>query len=258
MRYDYSLDRPRPVLGVHLDDAFCENWLASLRSYAAELTFGEDTPNRGDRFYTKNPCFAGIDAVLLAAILRKYHPQNIIEVGSGFTTALMLDVNEKFLGGDVNFTCIDLDCQRLKTLMKAGDSVSIMEKEVQNVPLSVFDQLQNGDVLFVDGSHICGPDTDVNFIVFEVLPRLSPGVMIHFHDIFWPFEYPKNWVKNKWDFNEAYILRAFLSYNESFRILCSSSYAHLYHKATLCKTLGIDEQFEFNYDVIASLWLETI
>jgi hypothetical protein len=62
--------------------------------------------------------------------------------------------------------------------------------------------------------------------VFEILPMLAPGVLIHFHDIFWPFEYPPAWIEEGRAWNEAYVLRAFLQYNSEFEILLFADYLH--------------------------------
>jgi hypothetical protein len=90
---------------------------------------------------------------------------------------------------------------------------------LQDVPLSTFQLLDSGDVLFVDSTHVAKLGSDVNRILFEILPALASGVVVHFHDVFYPFEYPKNWVREGRGWNETYVLRAFLEYNEAFEIL---------------------------------------
>ena len=97
---------------------------------------------------------------------------------------------------------------------------------VQNVPLAAFEELGDNDILFIDSSHVCKAGSDVNFLVFNVLPALAPGVVVHFHDIGWPFEYPLQWIADGRAWNEAYLLRAFLQYNRSFEILVFNSYAY--------------------------------
>ena len=87
------------------------------------------------------------------------------------------------------------------------------------------------DILFIDSTHVSKLGSDVNRIFFEILPTLQPGVLIHFHDIFWPFEYPSDWVKKGFAWNEAYILRAFLEFNDSFEIIFFASFLHTHHHA---------------------------
>ena len=90
---------------------------------------------------------------------------------------------------------------------------------VQDVDLAVFEALGPGDILFIDSSHVAKVGSDVNHLVFEILPRLSPGVYVHFHDMFYPFEYPEDWILGEGRYwNEDYLLRAFLQFNGSYAI----------------------------------------
>jgi len=106
----------------------------------------------------------------------------------------------------------------------------IIGDTVQSVPLDTFKKLQAGDILFVDSTHVSKTGSDVNHILFEILPVLNPGVIIHFHDIFYPFEYPKEWVLRGYNWNEDYILRAFLMYNNAYEIKLFPDYLHRHHK----------------------------
>src|SRR5205814_62343 len=96
--------------------------------------------------------------------------------------------------------------------------------------LETFEKLNSGDILFVDSTHVVKTGNDVNYILFEIIPRLKSGVLIHFHDIFYPFEYPKDWVFMGRNWNEDYFLKAFLMYNNEFEIILFSDYLHKHHK----------------------------
>ena len=178
-----------------------------------------ETPDH--RFHLAQANFCWSDAIFLQAMLRHHRPRQVIEVGSGFSSALMLDTNDLFLDRQTRFTFIEpypvLLQQRLRDSDRA--SVTVHALPVQEVPLAVFESLAAGDFLFIDSSHISKTGSDVNFLFFEVLPRLQPGVIIHVHDIFWPFDYPADWLKLGRSFNEAYALRAFLQFNPAFEIL---------------------------------------
>lgn len=119
----------------------------------------------------------------------------------------------------------------LKKLIKnkATDDYKIINKKVQEVSIDVFKELKEGDFLFIDSSHVSKTGSDVNYELFEILPSLNSGVIIHIHDIFYPFEYPKEWVLEGRNWNENYLLRAFLSYNKDFEILFFSQYLHKYY-----------------------------
>src|SRR3989338_1947655 len=98
-------------------------------------------------------------------------------------------------------------------------------KKMIEIGLDIFKQLEKGDILFVDSTHVSKTGSDVNYIIHQILPHLNPGVFIHFHDIFWPFEYPEGWiVDNGWYWNEAYMLRSFLQYNINFQVASFSTY----------------------------------
>lgn len=73
--------------------------------------------------------------------------------------------------------------------------------------------------MFVDSTHVSKTGSDVNYLFFEIIPRLNPGVIIHLHDIFYPFEYPHKWLKQGMVWNELFLLRSFLQYNDNYEIL---------------------------------------
>ena len=98
---------------------------------------------------------------------------------------------------------------------------------------SVLDSLDENDFLFVDSSHVLKVGSDVGYIIFQILPRLKKGVIVHFHDVPWPFEYPKEWLGRGIIWNEAYFLRSFLQYNRAFPILYFNAYIHQFHREVL-------------------------
>jgi predicted O-methyltransferase YrrM len=170
-------------------------------------------------------------------MLRLERPQRVVEVGSGYSSALMLDVAERFLPHAPVFTFIDPYAERLRGLLHRGDQskVEVLEQPAQAAPRELFESLNPGDVLFVDSSHVAKMASDVNYLVFEVLPALRPGVLCHFHDVLYPFEYPADWAL-RWKgfaWNEAYLLRAFLSFNREFEIVAFNSYLEQCHRERL-------------------------
>jgi len=167
--------------------------------------------------------------------MRHFEPKKIIEVGSGYSSAAMLDVDELLFNNQIEFIFIEPFPDRFRALLSDEDikQVALLEKPVQQVDKSIFEKLGKGDILFIDSSHVSKIGSDVNMIIHHILPRMNSGVMIHFHDIFWPFEYPKKWLKAGRAWNEAYILRAFLQYNSSFEILFFNSYLEQHHRKLL-------------------------
>lgn len=174
--------------------------------------------NKDYRYFYTDQWFGKGSADALFYMIRILQPKKIIEVGSGFSTAVMLDANEYFFNNSIEIVSIEPRANRLKSILKSTDNIEIYEKEVQEMPISLFLTLKENDILFIDSSHVSRIDSDVNFLFFEVLPRLKKGVYIHFHDIFYPFVYPKEWVYEGRAYNEMYILRAFLMNNDKYEI----------------------------------------
>ncbi len=171
-----------------------------------------------DRWIENNSWFDLPAANLLYYMMRKNHPKRIIEIGSGYSTAAMLDISDYCLDGSVEVYSIEPYPSRLNSLIRDGDRVNVIKDVMQNVPLSYFEKLEENDFLFVDSSHVIKHGGDVNRIFFEVLPVIAQGVHVHIHDVFFPFRYPLHWVRQGRPYGEMYLLRAFLMYNKDYSI----------------------------------------
>lgn len=211
--------------GVQLNSDAQRRLLTELAAYAASFPWGEQ-PTPGLRFWLKNGLFEHGDAAVLFAMIRHWAPRRIIEVGSGFSSALMLDANERFCYPPMELWFIEPYPERLEKLLSPRDRATtrLLTTPVQSVPVAEFDALGPNDILFIDSSHVSKIGSDVNFLLFTVLPRLRRGVLVHFHDIFYPFEYPLAWAREGRAWNELYLLRAFLQYNAAFEIVFFNSY----------------------------------
>jgi predicted O-methyltransferase YrrM len=208
-----------PFGAIDLNEA---EQLARLRRYATyypDQPFPE-TPTAGRRYHLHNPSYPAFDGIMLYGMLREARPRRIIEVGSGFSSAAMLDLNDFVFDRSIEFTFIDPDMERLKKLLNEDDQArtNLIERRVQDVPLATFAALGENDVLFIDSSHVSKIGSDVNWLFFNVLPVLAPGVLIHFHDIVGNLEYPRQWLDEGRAWNEQYLLRAFLMNNKAYRI----------------------------------------
>lgn len=199
--------------------------------------FYEEIPFKSEkqvnvRYYFENEYYSYTDGIILYSMINYFEPKRIIEIGSGFSSAVMLDTNQLFFNNQINLTFIDPYPGRLYSLMTETDKEQtiVIESDVQLISLDIFRKLKAGDILFVDSTHVTKTGSDVNYILFEILPILESGVLIHFHDVFYPFEYPKEWVFKGFNWNEDYILKAFLMYNDKFEIKLFSEYLHKHHK----------------------------
>lgn len=222
---------PRDIIGIELHEAEQLTLLGELARFYKEMPF-QSHKVEGLRYYFENPAYLYSDAIILHCMIRHLKPKRIIEVGSGFSSCVTLDTNELYFNGSIVTTFIEPYPRLLMSLVKEEDKgrIKLLPCRLQDVNVSEFEALQANDILFIDSTHVSKIDSDVNRIVFEILPRLSPGVHIHFHDIFYPFEYPKEWVYEGKSWNEAYLLRAFLQYNTAFRVVLMNTFMERYHE----------------------------
>jgi predicted O-methyltransferase YrrM len=191
-----------------------------LVRYVPEVPF-PDQPDEQWRYYFHNDFFADADGLFLHLLLRHLRPSRVVEVGSGFSSACLLDTAEHFLGSKVDFTFIEPYDERLRSLLRPDDlpRVEILNQGVEDVELSVYEGLAADDLLLIDSTHTVKAGGDVNWLFFEVLPTLAPGVVVHVHDVLPGFEYPWEWLEQGRAWSEAYLLRAFLQYNDTFEVL---------------------------------------
>lgn len=199
--------------------------LQDYLQYYAELPFPE-TRQVGFRYYYGQGWYEYADAIFLYCHLRATQPKRIIEVGSGFSSAVILDTVEHFFPNKPEMVFIEPNPERLLELLKPQDqqAVRLIQSQVQDVPFSVFESLQANDLLFIDSSHVLKAGSDLYFLLFEVIPRLNKGVIVHFHDVFYPFDYKPEWLNMGKHWNEAYVLHAFLAYNSEWRIRFFNSF----------------------------------
>jgi predicted O-methyltransferase YrrM len=212
---------PESLPGIDIDnDSMMRLW-NDLLPYLNQIPFPE-VKSDDYRYFFKNPAFSYGDGSILYAMLRHFKPKRYVEIGSGFSSGCAVDTNALYFDDKISMSFIEPYPQLLKQVLgESGTAnVKIHSVNVQQADLEIFKQLESGDVLFIDSTHVLKTGSDVCYELFEVLPILKPGVIIHFHDIFWPFEYGKKWVlvENR-SWNEIYALRAFLMNNDNYKIL---------------------------------------
>ena len=214
--------------------------LEQMKAYYPELPFTATRTDR-HRYCFDNDFYSYGDGIVLYSMIRHARPRQIIEIGSGFSSCVMLDTSDLFFDSSIRCTFVEPYPERLHSLLRPGDleRSTLIEKPVQRVPLTVFDDLSSGDILFIDSTHVSKTGSDVNHILFKILPRLARGVYIHIHDIFYPFEYPREWVYEGRAWNENYVVRAFLQFNTSFEIIFFASYLARFHPDQLYGSLPL-------------------
>ncbi len=214
-----------PAINLHTDQQLA--LLDEFASYYKELPFGAQ-PEPGFRYYFENQNYSYSDAIFLYAMIRHLRPSRITEVGSGFSSALSMDTNDRFFEGEIALTFIEPEPELLYSLMKPEDRNThrVLPMRLQDCDPEEFSVLGRNDILFIDSTHVSKIGSDVNYLTFEILPRLHAGVHVHIHDVYYPFEYPR-WCTLQGKFwNESYLLRAFLEYNAAFQIVIHNHYLH--------------------------------
>jgi hypothetical protein len=212
--------------GIHLNEKKQQELLREYSQFYKDLPF-PDEQGPDCRYYYVNDWYSYADAIFLYSFLRKHQPKRIIEVGSGFTSAVMLDTVDRYFSQPPKITFVEPYPDRLNSLLRKGDEdrVHILTKKIQAVPAELFTSLEPGDLLLVDSTHVVKYGSDVLRLMFDVLPLLPAGIFVHFHDIFYPFEYPSEWLQRGMYWNESYFLRAFLAYNNEWEVYFFSNYA---------------------------------
>lgn len=248
----------KDIPSIDLNEKLQLELISKFFDFYGEIPFLEKC-QKNSRYYFDNGYFSYGDGVILYSFLRYFKPRRIIEVGSGFSSAEMLDINDRFFSKTIQFTFIEPYQDRLLNLVSAEDKKyhRFITNSVQDVSVDTFLDLSENDILFIDSSHVVKSGSDVMYIVSNILPLLKKGVIIHFHDIIWPFEYPEIWFEAGRAFNEAYFLKTFLQYNQTFEIMYFSSFMEMHHTELLRKNMPLILKVPSEKVVIGntSLWI---
>ncbi len=249
-RVDRVFDPAAPLPGIDLRLDAQTALLRRLAAHYRDLPF-DDRPTDGLRYGYDNASFSYADAIQRACMMRELRPHRLIEVGCGHSSALTLDVNERLCDGAIACTFIEPHPELLRSLLKPGDAIDLIARPVQDVDPALFASLGDGDFLLIDSTHVSKAGSDVNHHVFTILPALAPGVIVFFHDVFHPFEYPPGWFfdENR-SWNELYLLRAFLAHNPTYEILLFTGALEHHHPGMVAALMPLAAK-----NLGGSLWL---
>lgn len=212
---------PRPLPGVDLR-------LASGLALVGELAtaFGPELAaiprhRTGDqRAWFENGTYADFDAATLYAMLRRLKPRRYVEVGCGFSTRFSTLALERNAMEGAACEAHFIEPYPSPNLLEQTLPGPLLRQSIQSVSPKLFASLQAGDVLFIDTSHVLRTQNDVEFELLRVLPGLAPGVWIHIHDIFTPYDYPEEWIFGapRAGNNEQYAVECLLSGGGRFQV----------------------------------------
>lgn len=255
-------NRPSALAGIERDVEQMKGELLILLSrYLGE--FSAFPPYEQLQKEGFGPGYTSLDALTLYMMIRHFKPKRYIEVGSGLSTYYCSLAGKKNAseGFPLDIICIEpYPCQKLYTV--AG--IKVISKEVQDVEISLFQQLRENDVLFIDSTHIVRIDGDVPFLYLEVLPLLNVGVVIHIHDVPFPYNFPYPpelfIFGNTWPmfWNEAMILQAFLCFNDKFKVEMSTPLIRYTDEAFLKANIPIYQSINQNPNTFSSIWLKRV
>jgi len=233
--------------------------LSDLRQFQAEFSQLARQNNPFDIGLVADAgAFGPVDADVLYALIRHVRPTRVVEIGSGLSTwiaASALEANRRDGGPSATLTAIEP--YPLPPLERGFPGlIRLIREKLQDVDERLFLELQPGDILFIDSSHVHKLGSDVQRIFSRILPAIGPGVYVHFHDIFLPSEYPETWVKKRRLFwNEQHFLESFLAFNHKFRVVWGSSFLHLTEPALLAHAFPLYDP-QVNWP--ASLWVQRL
>jgi predicted O-methyltransferase YrrM len=233
-RFDgYDDQNPRDLPGVDLNEKEQLEFLSKL-VYASEL----DLPVTGYgtshfHFGPENDQFRQGDAEVLYQVLRAVKPKRLLEIGSGWSSKIAVQALKQNVRD--GFQCRHICIEPFEDRGLANMGVELVRAKVEDMELTLFEGLESGDILFIDSTHIIRPHGDVLTEYLRILPRLKPGVIVHVHDIFTPYNYPAKWIvedNRLWD--EQYLVEVLLS-GDKFRILLANHWLSRNHFDKLAK-----------------------
>jgi len=254
--------RPSALKGVEYDLNQMKTALSDLLSrYLAE--FMDIPPYEQLQQVGFGPGYTAVDALTLYMMIRQLKPKRYVEVGSGLSAyyCSLAAARNASEGHPLAITCVEpYPFEKLHTI--AG--INVIAKPVQDVEVALFGQLRGRDVLFIDSSHILRIDGDVPFLYLEVLPTLDVGVFIHIHDVPFPYNVPyppQLWVfGQEWPmlWNEAMVVQAFLSFNNSFEVTMSTPLLRYFDEDFLRRSIPFYQSIDQNPNTFSSLWLKRV
>lgn len=224
-------------VGIDFREADQLKLLEKLKPLVEGIDYPQERPEHDETtYFYGNDQFPVLDAEFLYGALQHFRPKKVIEIGCGFSSLVTADVNRRLMNREINFTCVEPYPRQF--LIDGVDGISHLEvSKVEDLPLGFFHSLEENDILFIDSSHVSKVGSDVNYLFFEVIPRLKPGVIVHVHDIFLPDEYPENWViEQNRNWNEQYLLRSFLQFNSEWSVIWASHLMGTRHSSEVQKT----------------------
>ena len=214
------LNQRRNLPGIQLNEKSALEFLVKLKPYAREMAAFPLEKTPGTSFWLNNFGYGDFDAVTLYSIVRCLKPKRIIEVGCGFSSCVTSLACRKNLEEGHATEVLFIEPYPSETLKQFNLHGELLVKKIEEVPLSTFARLEAGDILFIDTTHILKTQSDCVYELLEIIPTLRPGVLIHVHDIYTPYDYPETLLLDQLrSFNEQYGLECLLSNSRDLEVV---------------------------------------
>ena len=237
LRHALSTDRNLPAVDLNVAEQL--SLLAQFR-FRDELSKFPLKPAKHLEFYYDNGSFEAGDAEYLYSLIRLVKPRRIIEIGCGHSTLMSRNAIRENEAENSGYSCDHVCIEPYEQPWLEELGIRIIRRRVEECEIDLFRSLESGDILFIDSSHVIRPQGDVVFEFLELLPSLKSGVFVHIHDIFTPRDYPREWVVDRIRlFNEQYLLEAFLSFNNQFRVMGALNFLRHHHPEALGEQLPV-------------------
>jgi hypothetical protein len=239
-------DEPSAMPGLTLDlDAQVAMLERDLGRYLAEFRPPRDPPGDEEGYHYDNPFYGPADAAVLYGMVRRHRPRRVLEIGAGFSTLVLAAAAARNAADGAPVEHRVVDPHPSPVLGRLGSRISVRAQEATDVPLREFASLGAGDVLFVDTTHTVRIAGDVVYLLLEAIPALAPGVIVHVHDVFRPYEYPRVLYDTfglAWQ--EHYLLQALLAFNDRFEVLCATHALYRERREALCALVPATDAVE--------------
>lgn len=236
-RFDVNVERlrmERNLPGLKWDEERFLELAGHLAIYVGELSHIPLERTVDSEFWFRNGAYGDGDATSLYGMIRHFKPRRIIEVGCGFSSRVIALACRKNREEGHAAECLHIEPYPPASLLVDNLPGPLLVKKIEDVPLQTFTDLQAGDFLFVDTSHVVKTQNDCCYEYLEIVPSLQPGVIVHVHDIFTPYDYPEEWIFERlFPFNEQYALECLLSNNSKLEILLPVFYIWKDHPSAL-------------------------
>ncbi len=249
---------PSTLPGIEMNDCEQRQLMRNVfAKYQPECHFSREPTPHAHEFFTRNEYFGYVSAVALHSMIRQFCPKRVIEVGAGHSSkviarAMCLNAPE---AAPAEFIAVD-PFPNHDILDGLPGLSQLITRKIQEIDLSLLTSLQANDILSIDSSHTIRLGGDVVFLYLEVLPRLKPGVFVHIHDVFLPYNYPEQWLQQRYFWNEQYLLQAYLVGNSRCRLMWGQKYAETQFPEEYARAFGGRIDLDENFNSY-SFWLQS-